>query len=133
MIEWPDDLPQFVRRTDFHHTHGDGVLRTKTEAGPGKARRRYSSDPDRMTCSITVDRQGLARFRRFYQEETKNGSLPFVMRDQEFDSCLLADILTEAGAPIEVVSYRIVMFAEAPSETSFGMMFSVGMSLSLMP
>ena len=133
MIEWPDDLPQFVRRTDFHHTHGDGVLRTKTEAGPGKARRRYSSDPERMTCSITLDRQGLARFRRFYQEETKNGSLPFVMRDQEFDGCYLSGLLTESGKRIVVVANRLVMFAEAPSETSFGMMFSVGMSLSLMP
>lgn len=133
MIYWPADLPQFVRRTDFRLTVSDGVLRTKTEAGPGKARRRFSSAPEPLSCSITVDRQGLARFRRFHQEETKNGSLPFVMRDQEFDSCPLADILTEAGAPIEVVSYRLAMFAEAPSHTSFGMMFSVGMSLSLMP
>jgi len=86
-----------------------------------------------MTCSITLDRQGLARFRRFYQEETKNGSLPFVMRDQEFDGCYLSGLLTESGKRIVVVANRLVMFAEAPSETSFGMMFSVGMSLSLMP
>lgn len=133
MIYWPADLPQFVHRTDFRLSASDGVLRTKTETGPGKARRRFSSAPELMSCSITVDRQGLARFRRFHQEETKNGSLPFVMRDQEFDGCLLADILTEAGAPVAIVANRLVMFAEAPSHTSFGMMFSVGMSLSLMP
>ena len=133
MISWPADLPQYVRRTDFRQTAPGGVLRTKTDTGPGKARRRFSSAPAPLSCSITVDLAGLARFRRFFEEELANGAKPFLMRDQEFDGATLSDLETETGEPIDVVAQRIVMFAEEPAHTSFGMMFAISMSLSLMP
>lgn len=133
VLVWPAELPQGVRQAGFQVTPGDGVLRTKMEGGPNKARRRFSSTPHAMSASFLVYREGLARFARFYEEDTRNGSLPFVMADPVYDGAPLADLLTETGASILIVRKLLVMFAEAPNLAPFGPAFQVSMRLSVMP
>lgn len=133
VLVWPAELPQSVRQAGFQVTPGDGVLRTKMEGGPNKARRRFSSTPHTMSVSFLVYREGLARFERFHEEETKNGSLPFVMPDPVYDGAPLAGLLTETGAPVLIVRKMLVMFAEPPNTTPFGPAFQVSMRLSVMP
>ena len=133
MLTWPSDLPQHVRQSGFSDTLPDGVLRTKMEAGPGKARRRFSAAARPLACSLLLDRQQLARFDRFVQEETKNGSLPFLMFDPVYDGAELDGLATEGGLQVLVERKNLVMFAEPPVKTPFGPVFQVAFNLSVLP
>jgi uncharacterized protein YwlG (UPF0340 family) len=77
MNVFPASLPQIMERDGFSRGYGDGRLRSPTDAGGGKSRRRFSYMPEPVKGSIVMTGAQLAIFRAFIDETLKGGTLPF--------------------------------------------------------
>lgn len=119
LLVWPDDLPQRFQRDGFSQGFGDGRLRTSMETGPQKTRRRFSSVTRPLQVTMDERADAFARLHRFYDDDTKGGSLPFLIRDQMQDGLPLgtedgAILQDETGADLLFESWLLVMFGDAP-------------------
>lgn len=137
---WPSPpLPSRVLRDGYSEKLRDGRLFSRTQSGPGKVRRRYSSAVLPVSASIIVTYAQKSRFERFWIEETAYGSLPFIMPDQTHDGLPLLDggglpILDGGGLPILVTANWLVRFAqEAPQFTPWGLQFMASFQLDVLP
>ena len=137
---WPLDLPQFVERQGFSEGFADGRLMTKMDAGPPKRRRRFSSAVRPIQASVRVSVDGKMRFRRFWDEETASGTLPFLMPDPTADGlALIADdgarLLDQDGRPLLDTAWLLVLFGETPpsATNTAGAWYLVTFSLSVLP
>lgn len=135
---WPAQLPQHVLRSGFSYQFADGRLRTPMDFGPGKVRRRYSSAATIVQAQILVTGDLVARFQRFWNEETSGGAMPFIIPDQLFDGEPLLDgsgnpLLDQSGNPLLVSSYWLARFGDKPSITPDGWLFYVSFQLAVLP
>lgn len=62
---------------------GDNVLRSSMEAGPGKARRRYTAVPKPVAGRIFVTDTQLGYFKTFYETTLLDGAYRFDWVDQD--------------------------------------------------
>lgn len=76
-IVWPSTLPLYVNRDGHTRSAGDGRLRSSTDVGPGKVRRRFSSAVRPVAASMPLTARQLAHFEAFWDEGTAGGTLPF--------------------------------------------------------
>jgi hypothetical protein len=74
---WPASLPQNLRVGDHEETPPDTVLRTEMDAGPAKARKRFSTMPRKFSGSLVMTRDQLAEFDEFFNDVIGGGALPF--------------------------------------------------------
>lgn len=136
---WPTELPQRVLRDGYSEKLRDGRMFSRTQSGPGKVRRRYSSAVLPVAAAIIVTYAQKARLERFWTEETAYGSLPFIMPDQTHDGLPLLDggglpILDGGGLPILVTANWLARFAqEAPQITPWGLQFMAAFQLEVLP
>jgi len=136
---WPASLPQRVLRDGYSEKLRDGRLFSRTQSGPGKVRRRYSSAVLPVSASIIVDYAQKSRLEQFWIEDTVYGSLPFTMPDQTHDGLPLLDgdglpVLDGGGLPILVTANWLVRFAqEAPQFTPWGLQFMASFQLEVLP
>jgi hypothetical protein len=137
---WPSELPQRFLVDGYSEKLRDGRLLSKTSAGPGKARRRFSSAVLPVSASIRLDYASKARFERFWYEDTEGGVLPFSIPDQTHDGLPLLDedgnvvLAGLTGQPILVTANWLAMFAqEAPTLTPYGLEFRASFTLNVMP
>lgn len=139
LIYWPGELPQHVLQDGYGQGMRDGRLFSKTDRGPPKSRRRSSANMMKVSAKLLADVATVARFDRFWDDETEEGSLPFVMPDQIFDGAPLLDsdgapLLDDAGIPLLMTSYWFVKFDEqSPQKTPWGALFYVSFSLLIYP
>jgi len=135
---WPIDLPR-PQREDLQVQINDPRLRKPTETGPPGYRRRWSSVARTVTLSIDVPRSLKAVFDRFYEFETKFGSLPFWMPDPMTDGWPLLDasgnpLLTNDGLPILLSAQWLCLFGEeTPVQSIRGIRFVIAFSVTVMP
>ncbi|MGU3496344.1 hypothetical protein ACLBXM_20070 [Xanthobacteraceae bacterium A53D] len=133
------DLPQHVLREGYSEGVGDGRLRTPMETGPAKVRRRFLSAVRPVSVRVVLDLNQRLRLRRFWEEDTGGGSLPFYMPDQALHERPLAQeggllLLTETGAPLLMTSYWLVRFGErAPQFAPSELMFIADFHLEILP
>lgn len=138
---WPVDLPQFVERQGFSEGFADGRLRTKMDAGPAKTRRRSSSAARPIQASVRVSVDGKMRLKRFWDEDTASGALPFLMPDPTADGLALifddgSRLLDQDGAPLLDTAWLLVLFGETPPNAipaAGGAWYMVSFSLSVLP
>jgi len=136
---WPSELPQRVLRDGYSEKLRDGRLFSRTQSGPGKVRRRYSSAVLPVSASTIVTYAQKSRLERFWIEETAYGSLPFIMPDQTHDGLPLLDggglpVLDGGGLPILVTANWLVRFAqEVPQFTPWGLQFTASFQLDVLP
>lgn len=136
---WPSTLPQRVLRDGYSEKLRDGRMFSRTQSGPGKVRRRYSSAVLPVSASLIIDEAQKARFERFWIEETAGGVLPFSMPDQTHDGLpvLLGDgtpWLGDDDLPVLVTANWLVRFAqEAPQITPWGLQFMAAFQLEVLP
>lgn len=139
-VPWyPDTLPR-PRRDGHSRTLADGRQATKNDAGPPRVRRRFSSAPAAMQMVIDLTLDQRMRFFRFWEEDTRFGSLPFWMLDWATDGVALmaetGDVLTdEFGRPLAIDAVLLCMFGtdQPPAETLIGVDFRVSFQLSILP
>ena len=135
---WPPELPKPERNT-WQSTPQEARLKRRSDAGPVSYRRRFSSASRTVSLSIVVNRNGKELFDRFYQRDTKGGSLLFWMPDPTTQGWSLGTsdgvpLLTSSGAPILMARRWLVTFGGAlPVETIQGVEFRLSFSVEVMP
>lgn len=74
---WPAGLPQNLRTSDLQETMPDTVLRTQMDAGPAKARRRFTAAPRPFSGSLVMTQAQVEVFDAFFVDVVAGGALQF--------------------------------------------------------
>jgi hypothetical protein len=80
-ITWPDLLPTGLLADGFTKQPQSKVIRTNMDAGPKKARRRYTARTVRYTGQQIFDALELNVFEQFYHNVLADGVLRFSFAD----------------------------------------------------
>ena len=137
LAAWPADLPKPLR-APYAQERQDTRLR-KAAGGPPGYRRRFSSAARMVSLGIEVSRARKAIFDVFYDEITRQGSLPFWMPDPTTDGIFLlnegfAPILTSNGAPMLLAAQWLCLFGEpVPVERQIGGRFEISFTVWVLP
>jgi hypothetical protein len=113
---WPDGVPHCFTADSLAVGLADGRIRSQTDTGPGKVRRRSSAMVKDMTGTLIMTYAQLTALETFVDDTLLGGSLPFSFPDQRGNTIL-------------------VRFADKlPSWSRYGMGYvSVDMSLEILP
>lgn len=82
-IIWPPSLPQVIRLEGLATKKKSNVVRTQMDAGPQKARRRYTVQTKEFTGSVVVNESQRELLEDFYDNVLGSGVLRFVMKDPQ--------------------------------------------------
>lgn len=139
---WPTDLPRPERDT-WGAEQQDARQRRQNDAGPPGFRRRFSKAAKKVSLSVQLSRDLKAVFDRFFDEDTKGGSLPFWMPDPTTDGWYLLTSSGERllisggvndGKPLLIAALWLCSFGEQmPRETVVGREFRISFSLVVYP
>lgn len=138
IASWPEELPR-PDRNGWQRTAGEGRRRSQRDGGPPKVARRYSLVPDLVSMTIDVTRSEKARFDRFYRDELRRGTLPFLMPDPTTSGWQLltgdeVPLVTDAGVPLLLEETWVCLFGEnLPTETVYGVRFRISFDIAVMP
>jgi hypothetical protein len=80
-INWPELLPSGLLEKGFSKQPQDNVIRTSMDAGPKKARRRYTARSVKYSGIQVFDAAELAVFEQFYHNVIADGVLRFNFSD----------------------------------------------------
>ena len=80
-INWPELLPSGMLAEGFTKQPQSNVIRTNMDAGPRKARRRYTARTVNFTGRQIFDMAELAVFEQFYHNVLADGVLRFNFED----------------------------------------------------
>jgi hypothetical protein len=75
---WPATLPQEILVDGNSEAMGDGRLRSQTDTGPGKVRRRSTAMARPLSGSMMMSDDQLDAFEEFVLDDLGGGSLPFL-------------------------------------------------------
>ncbi len=135
---WPASLPK-PTRPGYQSKINDPRLAKNTSTGPVGWRRRWSSRSRSVSLSLQVDRSQKAVFDQFYEQETKDGSLPFWMPDPVTDGWPLltsdgSPLLTSDGTPLLMAALWLCLWGkETPVDRIVGTEFTISFSVEVMP
>jgi hypothetical protein len=96
LIDYPLNLPSQGR--DVSVTRGDGRIITKTEQGPKKIRRQFTSVPDTFQCSLVLDAQQILDFNTFWDTTLAGGVLTFNWEDPQTDATREMQFISRSDA-----------------------------------
>jgi len=80
-IYWPELLPSGLLENGFSQQPQNNVIRTAMDAGPKKARRRYTARTVKYSGKQVFDAAELAVFEQFYHNVIADGVLRFNFTD----------------------------------------------------
>jgi len=138
-------VPQFPPELDRPLRDGfsldDGETRRlfQPDAAPLVPRARYSSAARPVAMTLILDRNQLAIFDRFYNDELGRGARVFIMPDPTTEGWPLlaadgAPLLTADGRPILLAGTWLCLFGKSlPSRRPVGVSFSVSFTLGVLP
>lgn len=138
ILTWPTDLPRPERST-WQRQSQDPRQKRISENGPPGYRRMFSSVAKNISLSVTLTRSQKQTFDRFYEIDTKHGSLLFTMPDPTTDGWPLLSttgqpLFQSEGVPLLVAAQWLCLFGEsAPTETIQGIEFLIRFSVTVMP
>lgn len=96
MILWPSILPQYLQVSGYSEALANQLLRSEMDAGPAKARRRFTAATRPVTGDIVVTQEQLAFFRYWFANVIYGGSLRFGWVDP-FSTTALTNLLINGG------------------------------------
>lgn len=135
---YPDELPK-PTQDGYQVARGDGRIMSRNDAGPPNIRRRYTSVINTVQFSTFLSRAQLARFDRFYVEDTKQGAKPFLLLDPGTDGWALLDddgspLLTEDSVPLLLAETWVVTFGgKLPVITNRATHWTVSFEVAVLP
>ncbi|MES0879703.1 hypothetical protein [Roseibium sp. SCP14] len=130
ILRWPTELP-LPERNGYQRQAQDSRIRRRREAGPPRSRRRFSSVARFVSLTIDVDRNQKAVFDNFYEHDTAEGSLQFIMPDPTTHGWPLltttgAALLDPDGEPLLIAAFWLCQFGEqTPAEIIRGIRFQI--------
>jgi hypothetical protein len=122
---FPAELPPPVM-DGYQNARADGRVRRARDAGPRNGRRRFSSVADTVGMSLQLTQNERAIFDQFFDNDARQGALPFMMPDWSKHGWPLATdegaVLTDdAGNVLAMAAYWLVQFGERlPATTGRG-------------
>ena len=96
MILWPHVLPQYIQASGYSEQLANTMHRTQMDAGPAKARRRFTAAPRPLTGDIVVTAAQLTFFRYWYDNVLLGGTLRFGWVEPG-STTLLTNLITNGG------------------------------------
>jgi len=81
VIYWPEILPNGLLADGFSKQPQSNVIRTNMDAGPNKARRRYTAISEKYSGKQIFDKLELDVFQQFYHNVIADGVLRFMFKD----------------------------------------------------
>ena len=84
--QWPASLQQKLNQADFSETLSNTGIRSETDIGLPKVRRRYTKGFEILACSVNIERTDVITFRNFYDTTLNGGTLTFEFTDPFTDS-----------------------------------------------
>lgn len=135
---YPSELPTPLS-DGYQVARGDGRIMGRNDAGPPNIRGRFYAVVSTVQFSTFLSRSQLARFDRFYVEDTKKGAKPFLLPDPGTHGWpLLTDdgtpILTDAGVPILLAEIWLVTFGgKLPVVTNKATYWTVSFEIMVLP
>jgi hypothetical protein len=125
---------------DFSTSPPDPRIKSAMETGPAKLRPRTSMAVRPVSGTTRCRQDQVARIDRFWLEDLKKGTLPFLFPDQIYNNAnLLTDgleqLLTDEDEVLLVSGWHLVQFAEPPRSVPLrrSTMFAVSLSLNVLP
>lgn len=82
-ITWPQGLPDTIRLEGLNGKRQSNVIRTSMDAGPDKARQRYSVSTKKFTGSVILNGSQRKALELWYKSTLACGVLRFVMKDPQ--------------------------------------------------
>jgi hypothetical protein len=82
-ITWPSSLPQVIRLEGLNAKKKSNIIRTQMDAGPQKARRRYTVNTKEFTGSVVLTESQRELLEDWYDNILGSGVLRFVMKDPQ--------------------------------------------------
>lgn len=112
MPQWPSSLPDSPRRDGYSKTAAQTAIRTETETGPGKARRRSTAWVSSHDVSFALIGSQKADFEAFYNDDLAGGTFKFDMPHPETGVMIRAEIMsapifTHRGGDAWIVSFSM--------------------------
>lgn len=80
---WPSSLPQIMRLDGLKGRRKSSVVRTSMDAGPQKARRRYTVTTKEFSGSVVLNESQRELLENWYTNTLGDGVLRFVMQDPQ--------------------------------------------------
>ena len=77
LASWPASLPQRPLADGFSETLPNLLVRSGTDIGPAKARRRTTAGVTRLKVAFRLSSAQLAAFRTFFAADLQGGALSF--------------------------------------------------------
>lgn len=112
---WPSNVPHCFVLGSFEEQLGDGLLRSQTDTGPAKIRRRSSAMPRNAAGTLRLTSDELKALIAFIQTTLMGGALPFIVKRQGGNGRIMA------------------RFTDMPSWTRVtGRMYYVSLSLEIL-
>ena len=110
-ISWPETLPKTLLIEGLSAKRNSNVIRTQMDAGPKKARRRYTASSKTFAGKMLLDEEQRFDLDRFYRTDLADGVLRFIFTDPQ---------------TLETAEFR---FTEDYTENSVDGKFEIHMSL----
>jgi hypothetical protein len=118
MPVWPPTLPQCLMVDGSAEGFADNVLRSSSDTGPDKTRRRATSAPRPLQGSMKMTRSQAETLITFFRTTLADGAASFEFPPQ---------ILGTPGTPL------LVRFSEPPTISLAGAMRIVSLRLEILP
>jgi len=110
-ISWPASLPPTLRAEGLQARYKDPVIRTEMDAGPAKARLRFTRPVKHFSGSMVLDNDERNILDFFYRITTRYGTLRFAFTNPQTG---------------EVRNYR---FRSPPDETTIDGLWNIDLQL----
>lgn len=81
MAAWPGGLPTYLLTDGYVQAFGDGRIRSQTDTGPGKVRRRSTAMPEPIVGAMLMTTAQIATLRTFVQTTIFGGTVAFDFTD----------------------------------------------------
>lgn len=104
MAAWPSSLPQTPLADGFTESRLSTVIRTETDVGPAKVRRRYTAEIRIVSMGLLLTSAQVATLETFYDSTLSGGVDPFDWVNHRTGAAAsyrfrAPPAYTEAGAP----------------------------------
>jgi hypothetical protein len=138
MSSWPQELRKPLTE-GFQQGREDNRLLSRAERGPPRVRRGMSKATEAVGVAFHVSHDHRARFNRFYDEETDQGALPFLVPSWGIDN---HDLMTAGGlnlldhedTPLLIAATRVCLFGQSmPTVVPMGLEWRISFDLVILP
>lgn len=111
MPTWPTTLSQDLIDAELSLAAPNTVIRTETDAGPVKVRRRFTAAPKPLSGRLVLTSAQRTLLERFFEDDLQGGAVPFAWHSLggfgSFDLVDNVDLLLNVDELTTLVSVRL--------------------------